>query len=261
MSTNHYGRIIAMQIVIPMAGTGERFLKSGYTLPKPLILIEGKPMIAYVTQLFPPDSDFLYICNTKHMKETPMASILRKISPKATIAEIRYKKKGPVYGILQAEAYIADDEPVVVSYCDFSTIWDVSAFTAFVTKHDLDGCIVCYSGFHPHLLGNNLYASVKRNEKNDFIEIREKYSFTPNKMDSWQSCGMYYFKTGAMLKKYCKKLVAQKIMCNNEYYVSLLYNLMHADTLKIKVFPIDYFCQWGTPEDLEEYLYTRKYFA
>ena len=37
-----------MNIIIPIGGKGERFYKQGYTEPKPLIDILGKPMILHV---------------------------------------------------------------------------------------------------------------------------------------------------------------------------------------------------------------------
>jgi NDP-sugar pyrophosphorylase family protein len=54
-----------MQIIIPMSGFGERFRAEGYTLPKPLIEVEGKPVIAHVVDLFPGDHDFIFVCNEK----------------------------------------------------------------------------------------------------------------------------------------------------------------------------------------------------
>ena len=50
-----------MQIVIPMSGFGERFRKAGYTIPKPLIEVEGKPIIAHVIDMFPGEKNFLFI--------------------------------------------------------------------------------------------------------------------------------------------------------------------------------------------------------
>ena len=50
-----------MQIVIPMSGYGERFRAAGYTVPKPLIEIDGKPIIEYVVGMFPGENDFLFI--------------------------------------------------------------------------------------------------------------------------------------------------------------------------------------------------------
>jgi NDP-sugar pyrophosphorylase family protein len=50
-----------MQIVIPMSGFGERFRRAGYSVPKPLIEVEGKPIIAHVLSMFPNETDVFFI--------------------------------------------------------------------------------------------------------------------------------------------------------------------------------------------------------
>ena len=39
-----------MQIVIPMSGFGERFRAAGYIVPKPLIVVENKPIIQHLIE-------------------------------------------------------------------------------------------------------------------------------------------------------------------------------------------------------------------
>lgn len=59
-----------MHIVIPLSGIGKRFIEAGYSDPKPLIIVEGKPIIEHVVNLFPNETKFTFICNDLHLKET-----------------------------------------------------------------------------------------------------------------------------------------------------------------------------------------------
>lgn len=249
-----------MQIVIPMAGTGNRFTAAGYKELKPLINVHGKPIIEYVLSLFPGEKDVLFICNDEHLKSTNLKKILKKLKPDANIAAIKPHKLGPIETVLRGKEYIKNDEPIIINYCDFFQVWDYKSFKHKVIKEKIDGAIICYRGFHPHLLGGDFYAGVQTDENNNFIETREKFSYTPNKMDTWQSSGTYYFGSGKIAKKYLQKTKDNKLITNGEYYVPWAYNLMHKDGLKSIVYPAEYFCQWGTPKDLEEYLYWAKYF-
>ena len=106
------------------------------------------------------------------------------------------------------------------------------------------------------MIEKNYYGSCLTDENDDLIEIREKYSFERDKTKAKHSPGVYYFKTGALLKTYCKKLVDSNQTLNGEFYASLPYNFMVQDGLKVWV-PVNVrkFCQWGTPEDLEDYLF------
>lgn len=79
---------LKMQIVIPMSGLGKRFKEAGYNDPKPLIQVDGKPIIEHVVNLFPGEKDVKFICNDMHLKETKMREILNDFCPHGKIYEV-----------------------------------------------------------------------------------------------------------------------------------------------------------------------------
>lgn len=248
-----------MHIIIPMSGVGNRFIEAGYKEPKPLIIIDGKTIIEHVCDLFPNENKFTFICNSKHLAETNMKEILQNIKPNANIVEVSNHKKGPVYAVSLIENLIEDDEEVIVNYCDFGTYWDYEDFLKHTRDRDADGAIPSYKGFHPHMLGSTNYAFM-RDEKQWMLEIKEKEPFTNNRMQEYASNGTYYFKKGSYVKKYFKELMDMDINLNGEYYVSLVYNLLVKDGLKVSIYNIQHMLQWGTPQDVEEYKAWSKYF-
>ncbi len=249
-----------MQIIIPMTGYGSRFVAAGYKELKPFIKVQGRPIIEWIVKgMYPEEKNIIFVCRKEHLETiTGMKEELYRIAPTAKIFAIEdWVKKGPVYDVLKAADYIDDEEPAIINYCDFYMSWDWNAFKEKLEERNPDGCIPCYTGFHPHLMvEKNYYASCLTDENDNLIEIREKYSFEKDKTKAIHSPGNYYFKNGAYLKKYCKTLVDSGQMLNGEYYASLPYNFMVKDGLEVWVpTNVDFFCQWGTPEDLEEYLY------
>lgn len=249
-----------MKIVIPMSGSGQRFVEAGYKDLKPLIVVDGKPIIKHVVNLFPDEQEFLFVCNKEHLNSTNMSEILRRIAPSSQIIGIPPHKKGPVYAIMHVFDLIDDNEEVIVNYCDFSKYWDYKDFLRHTRCRDADGAISSYKGFHPHMLGTTNYAFI-RDDRQWMLEIREKQPFTDNRMQEYASDGTYYFKKGSYLKKYFKQLIDEDINVQGEYYVSMAYNLMRKDNLKISVYEIPYMLQWGTPRDLEEYQRWSHYFS
>lgn len=253
-----------MKIIIPMTGYGSRFVAAGYKDLKPFIKVDGKPMIEWIVkEMYPGEEDFLFVCRRQHLEENPqMEKTLKNIAPKACIYGVeQWVKKGPVYDVMRAAESIEDEEECIINYCDFYMDWDYEKFKEQVTQRKCAGSIPCYSGFHPHLLKEkNVYASCKVDENDNLIEIKEKYSFEKDKMMARHSPGVYYFKSGAILKKYCQKLIENGPEINGEYYASLPYNYMVADGLQVWV-PVNVgkFCQWGTPEDLQDYLFWTNY--
>lgn len=248
-----------MQIIIAMGGLGQRFLAKGYRDPKPLITVDGKPMIEHVINLFPGENNFLFVCNNRHLKETKMVQILKKAVPNGKIFGIDYQKNGPVWGISKALSLVDDKKEVIVNYCDFGTYWDYQDFLNHTRSRNADGAVVAYKNFHPHMLGTNNYAFMRDN-KQWLLEIKEKEPFTDDRMNEYASNGTYYFKKGNYIKKYFKQLMEERIQVNGEYYVSLIYNLLVRDKLKVSIYEIQHMLQWGTPEDLKEYQQWSDYF-
>jgi len=249
-----------IQLIIPMSGIGKRFIDAGYEDPKPLIEVDGLPIIEHVINLFGKPDDVIFICNEIHILSTNMALVLKRISPNCKIVSVpNENRKGPVDAVLKISDYINDDDEIIVSYCDYGTSWDYNEFLKYIDKTKPDGSIVCYTGFHPHMLGSDNYAFVKV-DNNKVSMVKEKESFTNDKMSELASNGTYYFKNGKILKKYFRKLVESGQTIKNEFYVSLVYNLMINDNMTVSTFLIDKMLQWGTPYDLEVYKGWSKYF-
>lgn len=244
----------AIQIIIPMSGFGERFRRAGYSVPKPLIEIDHKPIIAHVIDMFPGEEDFLFICNEEHLEHASyrMEEMLRQYCPSGRIVAIPPHKLGPIHAVRQVEHLIDPGKPTVVNYCDFTCYWDWHHFKRFVTASACDGSIPAYKGFHPHTLGSTNYAYMR--EQNGWVQdIQEKQPYTDNRMEEYASSGTYYFASGQLMSKAFHATMKENINVNNEYYVSLAYKPLLREKRAITVYPLQHFMQWGTPEDVAEY--------
>lgn len=237
-----------------MSGFGERFRRAGYTLPKPLIEIDGKPIIAHVIDMFPGEVDFVFICNQDHLDVAGyrMEAILRQYCPTGKIVGIAPHKLGPIHAVRQVEHLIEPTRPVVVNYCDFTCYWDWPHFKKFVKESRCAGCIPAYKGFHPHTLGNTNYAYIQESDGWVF-DIQEKKPYTSNRMDEFASSGTYYFSSGKNMLDAFRQAMEQNLNVGGEYYVSLAYKPMLAARQNVAVYGLQHFMQWGTPEDVTEY--------
>ena len=256
-----------MNVIIPMTGYGSRFVAAGYQELKPFIRVMGRPVIEWIVKdMYPADVNIIFVCRGEHlMKDAFMRERLLLLAPEAKIVSIEdWVKKGPVYDVLRgyrellAQQAIDAQEPCIINYCDFYMQWDYAAFAKEAAERGCDGAVPCYSGFHPNLLPEkNYYASCLTDAQDDLIEIREKYSFEKDKTKAKHSPGVYYFAGGAVMEKYCQILTEhEECAINGEYYASLPYNFMVQDGLKVWVpVNVEYFCQWGTPEDMQEFVY------
>lgn len=243
-----------MQIVIPMSGFGERFRRAGYLVPKPLIEVDGLPIIGHVINLFPGETDFTFICSDEHLANPDyhMVETLTALCPKGRIVGIPPHKLGPIHAVSQIEYLLDPNAPTIVNYCDFSCYWDWGEFKSFVLDTGCDGAIPAYKGFHPHTLGTTNYAYIK--ETSGWIEdIQEKQPYTNNRMEEFASSGTYYFSSAKLMGDAFKKTMESNLNVGGEFYASLAYKPLLQEGKKIAVYPLQHFMQWGTPEDLTEY--------
>ena len=131
-----------MHIIIPMSGVGQRFIDAGYKDPKPLIQIDGKPIIEHVINLFPGETKFTFICNSTHLATTNMRQVLTACCPQGNIVEIPNHKLGPVYAVLQ----IADTiDGRGRSDCKLLRLWYLLGLQRFFNPHAQSECGWSYS--------------------------------------------------------------------------------------------------------------------
>jgi len=241
-----------VKVIIPMAGSGNRFVQCGYNDPKPLIRVNGKRIIEYILDMFHEDDDIIFICNEEHLNNTNMKEVLLTLRPNSEVVSMPVHKYGPVYTVQQVYDKIDDDEEVIVSYCDNPYVWDREDFIRHVKENDLDGCVLSHSGFHPHTLNNTKMAFMKTID-GLVAEIKEKECYTDDPMSEHASTGTYYFKKGSYVKRYFDKAVEENIQYNGEYYVTLVYNLLINDGLLVGYYDTPFATVMGTPEEVENF--------
>lgn len=244
-----------MKVIIPMAGTGDRFVRKGYIDPKPLIYVNNKRIIEYICEMFDKENDeIIFICNDVHLKDTNMKQILKNIVPNCKILSIPCHKKGAVFTVINAnmDDYIKDEEEVIICYCDNPYLWDYKHFKQYVKNNNSDGCILSHTGFHPHRLSPTFMAYIKE-ENLKLIEIKEKEPYTNDPISEHASTGTYYFKKGLFIKKYFKALIDLDLHHKGEFYATVVYNLLVKDGLNVNIYPTKFVTIFGTPEEVENF--------
>tara|TARA_Y100000593_G_C4183628_1_gene273242 strand:- start:392 stop:706 length:315 start_codon:yes stop_codon:yes gene_type:complete len=72
-------------------------------------------------------------------------------------------------------------------------------------------------------------------------------------MNEHASTGVYYFKTGRIMKDSFKETINRDINYGGEYYVTLTYNLLVEKGLKVGYYDTDFVTVFGTPEEVENF--------
>lgn len=242
-------------LIIPSAGSGNRFVNSNYKTYKPFIEIFGKRMIDHITGLFPFELHVIVVAAESKRELFTYAKFAENI----TIVYIQDHKNGPAYSIYKIQHLLNSDEAYFVSYNDIVWTWNFSEVHDFIKQNNPDGLVFTHKGFHPHLFKNNFSAFCKT-QGNEILEIREKNSFTDDWMNEYLSIGAFYFKTGEYLISSIASVVENTENVAGEFYPSVAYNYLINLGLRIEKYDVSSFVHWGVPEQLEDVLRWKRIF-
>jgi HAD superfamily hydrolase (TIGR01509 family) len=234
-----------MNVLIPMAGAGKRFEEMGYSFPKPLVDVDGKPMIQVVVDSLNIDAKYIYVVQKEHYEKYNLKHLLNLISPNCEIIQIDEITEGAACTTLLAEKYINNDEPLLMANSDQYLDWNSNEFMYSMIADDIDGGILTFTATHPKW-------SFAKLEDSGFVErVAEK-----DPISNIATVGVYFWTMGSDYVKYCKQMIKKDIRTNNEFYVCPVYNQGIEDGKKIKTYHIDRKQMWGlgTPEDLKRFL-------
>ena len=232
-----------LNVLIPMAGAGSRFQKAGYTFPKPLIDVEGKPMIQVVVENLNIEANYVYVVQKEHREQYNLDTLLNLITPNCTIVEVDSLTEGAACTALLAKEFIDNDNPLFFANSDQFVEWDSNEFFYKMNENDADGGIPTFKATHPK------WSFAKVNKEGLVTEVQEK-----NPISDLATVGFYYWKHGSDFVKYAEEMIEQNIRVNNEFYVCPVYNNAINGGLKIRTFDVPKMWGLGTPEDLNRYL-------
>ena len=236
-----------LNILIPMAGAGSRFEQAGYTFPKPLIDVKGKPMIQLVVENLNIDANFIYIVQQKHREKYNLDTLLNLITPGCKIVEVDGITEGAACTALLAKEHINNDAPLFFANSDQFVEWNSNEFMYKMQETDADGGIVTFKATHPK------WSFAKINDLGLVTEVAEK-----NPISNTATVGYYYWKHGSDFIKYVEQMISKNIRVNNEFYVCPVFNQAIEDKKQIRIFDIKNMWGLGTPEDLKYFIENKK---
>jgi dTDP-glucose pyrophosphorylase len=236
-----------LNVIIPMAGAGSRFEQAGYTFPKPLIDVKGKPMIQVVVENLNMVANFIFIVQKSHRIKYNLDTLLNIIAPNCKIIEVDGLTEGATCTALLAKDLINNDNPLFFANSDQFVSWDSNEFMYKMQETDCDGGIVTFESIHPK------WSFTKVNEFGLVTEVAEK-----NPISNMATVGFYYWKHGSDFVKYAEQMIEKNIRVNNEFYVCPVFNQAIEGGKSIRTFEVNKMWGLGTPEDLKYFIENHK---
>lgn len=234
-----------MKILIPMAGEGSRFAKEGYQFPKPLIDVDGKPMIQRVVDNLDFDAEYIFLVRKAHLeKYSGLEGTLKQITNNnSKIVVVDELTEGAACTALLAKELINTDDDLLIANSDQIVEYEKENFSYLKSLTSVDAITFCFHAVHPK------WSFVKVNSRGFVTEVAEK-----NPISDIATCGIYWYRKGSDFVKYAEKMIGRNIRVNNEFYVAPVYNEMIEDGKTVIPFYVHKMHGIGTPEDLNTYL-------
>ena len=225
-----------MKILIPMAGEGSRFSKEGYTFPKPLIDVDGKPMIQRVVENLDFDCEYIFLVRNKHLqKYDGLVDTLKRITnSRMKIVPVSELTEGAACTALLAKNFINNDEELLIANSDQIIEYEICNFKMLRDLTNVDGIVWSFNDVHPK------WSYVKTNSRGFVTEVAEK-----KPISNIATCGIYWYRKGRDFVSSAEQMIEKNLRVNNElinegkalipFYVHKMHGI-------------------GTPEDLNNYL-------
>ena len=228
-----------------MAGEGSRFVKEGYTFPKPLIDVNGKPMIQVVVENLDFDAEYIFVVRKEHLKkyEGLEKTLHRITNNNCKIVESDSLSEGAECTALLAKNLIDCDDDLLIANSDQVIEYSSANFKTLKTMTNVDGIVFTFNSVHPK------WSFVKTNSRGIVSEVAEKLPIS-----DIATCGIYLYKKGSDFVKYAERMIEKNIRVNNEFYIAPVYNELILDEKTLIPYFVHEMYGIGTPEDLNFYL-------
>jgi dTDP-glucose pyrophosphorylase len=238
-----------LNIVLPIAGRGSRFVEVGYSVPKPLIPIHGIPMVEAVIHNIRPTAEhrFIFLALAEHLESSDLRSVLERASPGCVILSVDVVTEGAACTVLLARRFIDTADSLMIANCDQWVDLQIDDYLTEIDRAQADGLIMTMWADDPK------WSFVGFDNNKQVTRVVEK-----EVISNEATVGIYNFRRGSDFVAAADGMITQNLRVNNEFYVAPVYNQMIAAGAHLAIFNVgrefDGMYGLGTPADLEQFL-------
>ncbi|MBX4212074.1 NTP transferase domain-containing protein [Candidatus Pacearchaeota archaeon] len=241
-----------MANLVTMAGRGKRFSEAGYILPKPLIPIDGDPMIWKVIDCLPESDTWIFVVRQEHIDEFHIHKAIKEKIPNAIITVDKDLLGGA--SIFCAEQYIKDDDEVFIAGCDMGFVYDENKYESLKKDPKYD-CILWTFTKDQRISANPKawgYAVLDHDGKT-IKDMSVKVPISDNPFNDHVVAATFWIRSKKILYDGIRKMMSDNIKTNNEYYLDNLPLALNLLGKKSCIFDVDLLVGWGTPQEFHEF--------
>lgn len=224
-----------MNLVLPMAGGGTRFLKGGFECPKPLLPLRGKPFFQWaaesVLQTVTP-ARLCFVVLREHVERFSIDRRILAVYPQARLVVLEQVTAGAVLTCLAGCQDLPEDEPILFNDCDhYFRCNGLAALPA-----GADGALLTFPSRDPR------FSFVELDDSGRVLRTAEKDPISDRAI-----CGAYYFGSKAVFREAAERYL--KTCVQSEFFMSGVYNELLAARRTVLALETQLHISFGTPEE------------
>ncbi len=245
--------------LIPMAGLGQRYVDAGYSTPKPLLLVNGLPMIIRAANALPVADRYIFVCRREHVQAFDLQNLFAQHFSDFTIIALDALTEGQAATCMQAKDAIPENAMLTVGASDNDMIYAPSSVAHLENDQTVDGWVWTFRNHACTLQKPNDYGWVQLKPNSKMVEhVSCKQTISDNPQNDHAIIGAFTFKKAKHFFDSITKMINANDRINNEFYLDVAINHAIGNGLKIHVLEVEQYISWGTPRDYEKFLGTSR---
>lgn len=251
-----------MQLVVPMAGLGERFRTGGYHLPKPLIPVNEVPMVIRAVWDLPAADRKIFVIHADHVRLHQIDEVLRQYFPDCRIVVTPHVTEGQACTVGLAGRELDPKDSVLVAACDNSHLYDWLEFGRLVELEAYDCLIWTYRHDSRVLRRPEAHGWVRtRGNTREAESVSCKVPISQSPLEDHAISGCFWFRSAGQMLAAIDEQIASGERVGREFYLDVTPQVLIEQGARVGVFEVEKYIGWGTPEDLVDYDRWDRYFA
>lgn len=246
-----------MTVLIPMAGRGERFVKENYSLPKPLLSVNGLPMVIKASKDLPVADNYIYVLLKEHATKFGIEKVIREHIPQSQFIILDKITEGQACTCLHALENISEQDDIMIGACDNGLVYDLNKFLQLKAQADV---IVFTFRNNVTVINKPTQYGWLVVEEDTVKKVSVKVPISETPMTDHALVGAFWFKNKKIFKRSIQKMMDENRRINNEFYIDECINDAIQLNYTVKYFEVDKYICWGTPNDYKTFKYWKEFF-
>lgn len=236
-----------LNILIPMGGDNV-FAGVEYQFPKPLIEIDGRPLIELVVDCLssiPGDKRYIFIVNAADCHKYHLDDSLRLISGDSTVViQLEKETKGAACSALMAVDFIDNEDGLLISSSDHIIECSLGMMLEEFKSSGCDAGLACFNSVHPK------WSFARLDDDGNVVETAEKRPLSRHAI-----AGLYYFRNGRDFVQAAMQMIEKDAQVNGNFYVAPAMNEMILAGRRIGTYsiPNEAYHNFYSPHKIKEY--------